>query len=76
MEVLPSSANFLLCRVPGRQGGERARLLYEGLAERGIYVRYFDGPVLEDKLRISIGTDEDMERLYSALQELLQGIGR
>jgi histidinol-phosphate aminotransferase len=71
LEVLPSSANFLLCRVPGGENGEHARLLYEGLAERGIYVRYFDHPVLQDKLRISVGTDEDMERLFGVVRELL-----
>ncbi|MNC38424.1 Histidinol-phosphate aminotransferase [compost metagenome] len=69
--VLPSAANFLLCRVPEEGNAREALRLYEGLAGQGVYVRYFDHPRLCDKLRISVGTDEEMERLWQALLALL-----
>lgn len=69
--VLPSAANFLLCRVPEEGNAREALRLYEGLAEQGVYVRYFDHPRLCDKLRISVGTDAEMERLWEALMALL-----
>lgn len=69
--VLPSSANFLLCRVPVEGNTREALRLYEGLAERGVYVRYFDHPLLKDKLRITVGTDCEMERLWQVLESIL-----
>lgn len=69
--VLPSAANFLLCRIADAGNAAEACRLYEGLAELGVYVRYFDHPRLADKLRISVGTDEEMERLWAALATLL-----
>jgi histidinol-phosphate aminotransferase len=70
--VIPSSANFLLCTPPAERKGEMdAGTLYGKLLERGIYVRYFgQHPRLCDKLRISVGTEADMERLSAVLQEL------
>ena len=66
-EVLPSKANFLFARFPGRSGKE----LFEGLRERGILVRYFAKPRTADFLRISVGTDEEMDSLCAALAEML-----
>ena len=66
-KVWPSQANFLLVRPP-RGDAER---LYLGLKERGILVRYFTQPSLEDKLRISIGTDEQNRLLTDALSAML-----
>ena len=65
--VWPSEANFLLVRPPDG----RAHHIYEGLKQRGILVRYFNRPALEDKLRITVGTDEQNDRLVVAVTELL-----
>jgi len=67
--VLPSQANFLLVEVPGGD----AKALCNALKERGILVRYFNEPALADKLRITVGTDEENERLLTVLRELASG---
>ena len=66
-EVLPSAANFIFAR----HGQRRARELFAILRERGIVVRYFDKPRIDDYLRISIGTDSDCDALVTALEEIL-----
>ncbi len=66
--VWPSQANFILVRPP--QGN--AEELYLALKERGILVRYFNQPKLDDKLRISIGTDEQTDCLIRTLAELIK----
>ncbi|TVX92163.1 histidinol-phosphate transaminase [Paenibacillus agilis] len=64
-EVLPSEANFVLCKpVHGS-----AIDIYEFLKARHVYVRYFDSPRLSDKLRITIGTDAEMDVLLKYLHE-------
>lgn len=63
---LPSRGNFILCRV---LEGE-ARLLRERLAERGIFIRYFDTPQLRDYIRISVGKPEHTDALVTALHEI------
>lgn len=64
--VGPSRTNFLLCRPPGG----RAADVHAALGARGIHVRHFPAPRLEEMLRISIGTDADMDEAAAALQEL------
>jgi histidinol-phosphate aminotransferase len=66
-EVLPSEANFLLARHPDRAG----RVLFSALRERGVIVRYFEQPRIDDYLRISVGTDEQCDTLLAALREIL-----
>ncbi|MCH7511346.1 MAG: hypothetical protein IIB19_03155 [Chloroflexi bacterium] len=44
--------------------------MYDQLAQRGIFVRYFDTPRLRDCLRISVGLPDHTDRLLEALQEL------
>ena len=58
--VLPSQANFVLATVPGHAPGRAARL-HADLKARGVLVRYFDLPGLDDKLRITVGTPEDTD---------------
>ena len=65
VDVYPSEANFLLVRLPGRTG----RDVRDGLAQRGVFVRYFDTPRLQDCIRISVGLPGDTDRLVEALQE-------
>lgn len=66
-EVLPSAANFIMARYAGRSAAE----LFQELRSRGIIVRYFDRPRIDQYLRISIGTDEQCDELLSALKELV-----
>ncbi len=63
-----SSANFLFVtheRVPARE-------IFEALRREHIYVRYFSKPRIDNFLRITVGTPEEMERLYTALKGILQ----
>lgn len=68
LDPFPSQANFLLCRV---LNGKAARLRDE-LARKGIFIRHFDVPGLEDKLRITVGRPEHTEALLQALDEVTQ----
>ncbi|GAB1482673.1 histidinol-phosphate transaminase [Treponema sp.] len=65
--VLPSAANFLFVRHPRFRG----EALFAGLRERGLLVRYFKKPRIEEFLRISVGTDEEMDALLAACAELV-----
>ena len=62
-----SSTNFLFAsheKVPARE-------LFEALKQEGILVRFFDKPVLNRYLRITIGTDEQMDTVISFLKGYL-----
>ena len=61
--VLPSQGNFLLVTPPTGN----AESLYLKLKEQGILVRYFKQPGLEDKLRITVGTEQQNQTLLEAL---------
>ena len=50
-----------------------AKELFLALREAGIFVRHWDKPRISNCLRITIGTDEQMDRLISFLREYLQG---
>ena len=63
-EVAPSSANFLWARPPEGVSAESA---YADLREKRILVRYFDKPGVDDHIRITIGTDEEVDALIDAL---------
>lgn len=64
--VLPSKSNFIFVTHPAVP----ARQLFAGLREEGVLVRYFDLPRIDNYLRISIGTDREMEALAAALEKL------
>jgi histidinol-phosphate aminotransferase len=66
-EVSDSHTNFVQARP--RTGSAAA--IHKQLAQRNIYVRHYDVPGLRDKLRISIGTQEQNDRLIAALREIL-----
>jgi histidinol-phosphate aminotransferase len=66
-ETLPSTANFIFTRHPQHAGAK----LYQALRDRGIIVRHFKSPRIEEFLRITIGTDEQSNELVAALQEIL-----
>ena len=63
-----SMANFLFVtheRV-------KAKELFEALKAEGIYVRYFNKPRIDNHLRITIGTDEEMDTLFDFLRTYLK----
>ena len=45
--------------------------MLDGLRERGLLVRWWGRPEIRDWLRISVGTDQEMEALIAALEELV-----
>ncbi len=63
-KVLPSAANFIFASLPNKDAGELAA----ELRERGIIVRYFNKPRINQFLRITIGTDEQNQRLVDTLK--------
>ncbi|MBC1224162.1 histidinol-phosphate transaminase [Nostoc sp. UCD121] len=65
--IWDSQTNFLLVQPPQRN----AEYLYQKLKEQGILIRYFKQPGLDDKLRITVGTDEQNQVLVEALIYLL-----
>ncbi|MDZ7795163.1 MAG: histidinol-phosphate transaminase [Spirochaetia bacterium] len=64
--VLPSSANFIFASAPGIDG----HTLYSDLKQRGILVRHFNHSGIKKFVRITIGTDEQMDSLVAGLDAL------
>ncbi|MCI0342219.1 MAG: histidinol-phosphate transaminase [Planctomycetales bacterium] len=64
-EVPPSQANFVLAI-----GRADARPIHEALKAKRILVRHFDSPRLRDALRITVGTDEETDRLLAELERI------
>lgn len=50
-----------------------AKKIFNELKKRGIYVRYWNKPRISNHLRISVGTDKEMDALVSALKEIIYG---
>lgn len=67
-EVVPSLANFVFVRKPGFTGDE----VYRAIKAGGVLVRYFDHPGIEEFVRISIGTPDQMRTLLA----IMEGITR
>ena len=63
---LPSTANFILCRV---RGGD-AKKLRDRLRKRGVFLRYFSEPAVSDCIRISVGRPRESALLLEALQNV------
>lgn len=70
--VLPSQANFVFVE----HKDVAAEKLYLGLKQRGILVRHFSKPGIDNFLRISIGTDEEMNKLLAMMSEALDASTR
>ncbi|HOR21294.1 MAG TPA: aminotransferase class I/II-fold pyridoxal phosphate-dependent enzyme, partial [Ruminococcus sp.] len=64
-----SKANFIFASPSKKSAGE----VFTQLKKRKIYVRWWDKPVIRDYLRITVGTPEEMEKLFAALEEILNG---
>jgi histidinol-phosphate aminotransferase len=67
-EVLPSSANFVFARHPGHAGAD----LTAALRERAVLVRHFTAERIADYLRITVGTDAQIDQLLAALDAILK----
>ncbi|MCB0162051.1 MAG: aminotransferase class I/II-fold pyridoxal phosphate-dependent enzyme, partial [Caldilineaceae bacterium] len=65
---LPSEANFILCPVAGRSAAD----LKHALEARGILVRHYNKPGLDNCIRISVGRPDQTDRLVEALHELTE----
>jgi len=63
-EVRPSQTNFLLAKPPRFPAGE----WLEKLRARKVLVRWFNHPGIRDWLRITIGTDAEMDALLRAVR--------
>ncbi len=66
-DVKDSAANFVFAEHPKY----KARDIFEYLKTRDIYVRYFNKPRIENRLRITVGTDSQINSLLSALSEFI-----
>jgi len=67
LKSFPSRANFILCAVLNGKAGE----LWQKLQNKGILVRYFDNPLLQDFIRISVGKPEHTDALIKVLKEIV-----
>ena len=65
-DVIKSEANFVFAKPPT---GDAAKDIFSYLKDRNIFVRYFQGPLTGDRLRITIGTDGEMKTLLDALDD-------
>jgi histidinol-phosphate aminotransferase len=70
--VADSSSNFVFAQVQAKGvSALPAARIHEQLAQRNIFVRYWNAPGIQDKLRISVGTKEQNEKLIAALKDIL-----
>ena len=65
--VLPSLTNFLFVTHPNKKAPD----IFAALREKGIFIRYFKLPRIDNYLRITVGTDAQMDKLIAALKEIL-----
>ena len=66
-EVLKSQTNFLFVTHPQFA----AKAIFEYLREKGIYIRYFNKPRIDNYLRITIGTDEEMSQMIEQIKAFM-----
>lgn len=65
-EYIPSQTNFVLARNP-KMAGEK---VYQNIKKEGILVRHFSTKGIEDYVRITIGTKEQMDALKAAINKI------
>ncbi|MCH7606044.1 MAG: histidinol-phosphate transaminase [Chloroflexi bacterium] len=63
----PSQANFILFKLPEGRGQK----IFDGLCSRGIFLRYFSSPGLQDYIRTSVGLPHETDAVIEALTELV-----
>ncbi len=66
-QTLKSSSNFVFTKPSFMDGTS----LFSALKERKILVRHFSNPLISDYLRITIGTQEEMEKVIKTLKEMV-----
>ncbi len=67
--VFPDSmSNFIFAKHPEHDAG----MIFQKLKEKNIFVRYWNKPRINQYLRITIGTPENMQALFTALEKILQ----
>jgi histidinol-phosphate aminotransferase len=66
-DVLPSSANFVFARHPGHAGA----MLAAALRDRAVLVRHFARPRIDDYLRITVGSADQIDLLMAALTDIV-----
>jgi histidinol-phosphate aminotransferase len=69
--MIPSSANFIFIKAPSPLGGAD---FFAALRERGILARHFNQDRIAGYVRVSIGTDPDMDRFLDACREITGGL--
>ena len=67
LQVPLSRSNFVFPTIPDGRAAE----VFEALEKRRILVRYFRGALVKDALRVTVGTDTEVEVFLRALRELL-----
>lgn len=67
LAVTPSRSNFILCRVEGTS----AAGIHAELQSKGVLVRYFATELLQNYIRVSVGTRPQMERFLEELEKLI-----
>ncbi|GAY75393.1 histidinol-phosphate aminotransferase [Sporolactobacillus inulinus] len=65
--VIPSQSNFIFAS----HSDVNAEVIFHALRDRGVLVRYFKQPRIDNYMRITIGTDAEMDKLVEALNEIL-----
>lgn len=68
--VLPSKSNFIFITHPELP----ARKLFQDLRAAGILVRYFDQPRIDNFLRVTIGSEEEMTEFCATMQQFVENI--
>ena len=66
--MLPSQTNFIFAKPSGITAGE----WFIELRNRNILTRWFDKSGIRDRLRITIGTEKEMERFLTATRAILR----
>jgi histidinol-phosphate aminotransferase len=66
--VFPSQTNFLLVRPPGRP----AKAWLAALRQRRVLVRWFSAPAVRDYLRVTVGSDREMDVFLAAVRKILR----
>jgi len=68
LNVIPSQSNFVFARM---KNADNAAGAYRFLKKKGILIRYFPARLLDDGIRITVGTDAEIDALLTALKEYL-----
>ena len=68
--VFPDSMSNFIFASPQKKSAE---YVFTELKKRRIFVRWWNKPIIKDYLRISIGTPDEMNSLFAALEEIING---